>query len=89
MMTSSHDATFARTGVSGAVDWLHLAAAPTFAVMALLTEGYGGGPLDALCSGSSASPLDGMTIMYALMSAFHMPPWLRLIATRRRGADVS
>jgi hypothetical protein len=30
--------------------WLSLAAALTFAVMALLTEAYGGGPADILCS---------------------------------------
>jgi hypothetical protein len=33
-----------------AADWLCLAAAPTFAVMALLTAVPGGGPPDMLCS---------------------------------------
>jgi hypothetical protein len=60
--------------------WLSLAAAPTFAVMALLTAMPGGGPMDILCSAAGASPLGGMIPMYLLMSAFHSAPWLRLIA---------
>ncbi len=66
----------------GAADWLYLAAAPTFAVMALLTGVLGGSP-DALCS--STSPLSGMVPMYLLMSAFHSAPWLKLISSRRSG----
>ena len=60
--------------------WLSLAAAPTFAAMALLTAMPGGGPTDALCSAMGASPLGGMIPMYLLMSAFHSAPWLKLIA---------
>ena len=67
----------------GAADFLYLAAAPTFAVMALLTSVPGGGATDALCSG--ASPLSGMVPMYLLMSAFHLAPWLKLISRRRNG----
>jgi hypothetical protein len=63
-----------------AADFLHFAAAPTFAIMALLSGVLGGGPMDVLCSGSS--PLGGMVPMYLLMSAFHSAPWLRLIAAR-------
>ncbi|WP_246702727.1 hypothetical protein [Starkeya sp. ORNL1] len=67
----------------GAAGWLNLAAAPTFAIMALLT-GVLGGPADMLCPAApDAWPLGGMAVMYALMSAFHMAPWLRLIASRR------
>ena len=66
----------------GAADWLSLAAAPTFAFMALLTAVPGGGPLDMLCS-PGASPFSGMVLMYLLMSAFHLGPWLRLISSRR------
>lgn len=65
--------------VSGAGGWLSLAAAPTFAVMALLT-GLSGGAPDVLCSMPAASPLSGMTVMYLLMSAFHLTPWLKLFA---------
>ena len=64
----------------GAAGWLCLAAAPTFAIMALLTV-LGGGPPDMLCAAAQgASPLSGMVPMYLLMSAFHAAPWLRLIS---------
>jgi hypothetical protein len=69
----------------GAADWLGLAAAPTFAVMALITA-TGGGP-EFLCAAIHfGSPLDGMVPMYLLMSAFHSGPWLKLVAGRRREA---
>ena len=72
-----------------AADWLCLAAAPTFAIMALLT-GVGGGTPDMLCSAAQdASPLTGMFPMYLLMSAFHSGPWLKLIASWRNGARQS
>jgi hypothetical protein len=71
------------TPALGAAGWLGLAAAPTFAIMALLT-GVGGGPPDMLCSAAQdASPLSGMVPMYLLMSAFHSAPWLKLISGRR------
>ena len=60
----------------GAADAVRLAAAPTFAAMAALTATSG--MPDVLCA--SASPLGGMVPMYVLMSLFHMPPWLKLIA---------
>ena len=72
----------------GAADFLSLAAAPTFAFMALLSAIPGGNPLAALCSGAhDASPLTGMAAMYALMSAFHSAPWLKLGFRRRSGAS--
>jgi hypothetical protein len=68
----------------GAAGWLGLAAAPTFAIMALLTSVLGGGPADMLCSAApDASLLSGMVPMYLLMSAFHSAPWLKLISSRR------
>ena len=74
----------------GAADWLCLAAAPTFAIMALLTGVLGGGAADMLCSAAQdASPLGGMVPMYVLMSAFHSAPWLKLISSRRSGAHRS
>ncbi|HMJ44385.1 MAG TPA: hypothetical protein VK522_19125 [Pseudolabrys sp.] len=66
--------------VPGAARWLGLAAAPTFALMALWTSLAGGTP-DVLCMAMQhASPSGGMTVMYLLMSAFHLAPWLRLIS---------
>ena len=74
-------------GRLGAADLLSLAATPTFAVMALLTAVHGGDPLDMLCWASEhASPLSGMIPMYLLMSAFHLPPWLKLISRQRNGS---
>jgi hypothetical protein len=73
----------------GAAGWLGLAAAPTFAVMALLSC-VTGGDADMMCSAAHAvSPLSGMVPMYALMSAFHLAPWLKLISRRRSVARLS
>jgi hypothetical protein len=67
----------------GTAGWLGLAAAPTFAVMALLTC-VPGGDADMMCSAAhGASLLSGMVPMYVLMSAFHSEPWLKLISRRR------
>ena len=65
-----------------AADWLSLAAAPTFAVMALMTA-VGGQPQWLCAAGHLGSPVSGMAPMYLLMSAFHTAPWLRLISGRR------
>ena len=70
--------------VRGASNWVCLAAAPTFAVMALLTGLLGGGEAMSCMGAHDASPLSGMTSMYMLMSAFHAAPWLKLISSRRR-----
>jgi hypothetical protein len=64
-----------------AADWLSLAAAPTFAAMALVTVALGGAA-EPLCS-AHGSLMSGMIPMYLLMSAFHAGPWLRLISGRR------
>src|SRR5262245_51699132 len=65
---------------SGVTRCLSLAAAPTFAIMALLTLVPGGMP-DPLCS--AASPLSGMATMYLLMSVFHSASWLKLVCSRQ------
>jgi hypothetical protein len=79
-----------------AARWLSLAAAPTFAIMALLTgvsgsDMSGGGPLDMLCAaGHGGSLLSGMVPMYLLMSLFHASAWLKLIfgsKAKRAAAD--
>jgi hypothetical protein len=70
---------------SGPASWLGLAAAPTFAAMALWTGLFSGQP-DMLCMAmQGSSPMSGMAVMYLLMSAFHAAPWLRLISSRRNG----
>ena len=86
--SSGHEvASHQESRTSSADLWLRLAAAPTFAIMALLTGVLGGGPPDMLCSAAQdASPLSGMVPMYLLMSAFHSSPWLKLISSRRSGA---
>jgi hypothetical protein len=76
-----------RTGPFGAADFLSLAAAPTFAIMALVTGFLGGGAIDALCAAAHGGALlGGMVPMYLLMSAFHAGPWLRLISRLRSEA---
>jgi hypothetical protein len=79
------DSEIGNAAAMGAADWLYLAAAPTFAIMAVLTGLLGGASPDALCSIANASPLSGMVPMYLLMSAFHSAPWLKLISSRRSG----
>jgi hypothetical protein len=87
-MIAARDETGRRSDAAalGAAGWLGLAAAPTFAVMALITYVSGAGAemmsADMMSSMSSAaqgtSPLSGMVPMYLLMSAFHCAPWLKL-----------
>jgi hypothetical protein len=72
---------------AGADRLLSLAAAPTVAIMALLTGIQDARVPDMLCSAAhDASPLTGMVPMYLLMVAFHSAPWLRLIVNWRGGA---
>src|SRR5262245_51991359 len=69
---------------TGLAFWLGLAAAPTFAIMALWSAFFSGQP-DTLCIAmQGSSPMSDMTLMYLLMSVFHAAPWLRLIFTSRR-----
>jgi hypothetical protein len=81
-MIATRDEAGRRTEPAVPGNWLGLAAAPTFAAMALLTFGAGG-DADMMCSVvHGASPLGGMVPMYVLMSAFHAGPWVRLIFCR-------
>ena len=80
VVTVSHG----RRGVAAFARGLGLAAAPSFAAMALVTSLLERGVPDILCAvGQGASPLGGMPLMYLLMSLVHLPPWLRLAAGRR------
>ena len=73
-----------------AADWLALAAAPTFALMAVVTGILDSGAHKAWCSAAMhITPLTGMVPMYLLMSAFHSPPWLKLISSRSRRSSQS
>lgn len=59
---------------------LSLAAAPTFAFMALLTLLLHA-PEDLFCMNSKAPFLTGMGPMYLLMSVLHASPWLKLFCS--------
>ena len=68
-----------------AADWLSLAAAPTFALMAVVTGVLEVGAHQMTCSATMhMSPLTGMVPMYVLMSGFHFTPGLKLISWRAR-----
>ena len=77
-----------------AASLLPLASTPTFVVMALWSA-LAGDPAEMMCgSGGGAFHLNGMAAMYALMSVFHVSPWLTLLsnwrsddATHRRELD--
>jgi len=65
--------------IHGAAHWLGFAASPTFAVIALWT-GFSPSLSDMVCMSSHGGlPLNGMAAMYALMSLFHVAPWLSLL----------
>ena len=65
-------------GACAAAECLSLSAAPTFAVMALMTAPLGGA--EPMCPAAHGSLIGGMAAMYGLMSAFHVAPWLRLVS---------
>jgi hypothetical protein len=69
------------------IKWLRLAATPAFAIMALLT-GLMPDRMDHLHSAGIAELLTGMAAMYLLMSVFHLPPWLKLIAHLRGASSL-
>ncbi|WP_298013666.1 hypothetical protein [uncultured Castellaniella sp.] len=68
----------------GLPEWLHLAATPTFALMALLTAIPGGAEPITCLGMTGASPLSGMSFMYLLMGVFHAAPWVKLACRARR-----
>jgi hypothetical protein len=73
-----------RTATYLGADWLALAAAPSFTIMALLSGVLGARKMATICGGAPMSfSLGGMVPMYLLMSAFHSGPWLKLVAARR------
>lgn len=60
-------------------------ASPVFALMALVTAGDASTAMPGM-SDPGALPISGMTVMYLLMSLFHLPPWLKLASTLGRAA---
>ena len=69
-----------------AAKWLPFAAAPTFAIMALLAVVLDNSLPNTFCKAAGGSWPDGMAPMYLLMAALHLPPWLRLISRRGNAA---
>jgi hypothetical protein len=76
----------ARSAAARAGACLHLAAAPSFALMALATM-LDTSPMAMMCAGGGGSPgewsLGGMAPMYLSMAAFHLGPWLEMVSGRR------
>ena len=72
-------------GAVGVEEVLALAAAPTFAVMALLNATAAADPASVICSAAGLSPMHGMLAMYGLMAVFHLQPWLKLARGNRSG----
>jgi len=71
-------------------DWLSLAAAPTFAMMAVVTGILDSSTHHMGCSAAMhMSPLTGMIPMYTLMSAFHFTPWMKLVSSWQSGVRPS
>jgi hypothetical protein len=84
-MSAAHDIGRRSNAASGLAGWLSLAAAPTFAAMALVSAASPSDPMTCMMA-PQASPLTGMAAMYVLMCAFHLAPWIRLLAPRNSGS---
>ena len=80
MTVRAHEMDPPRPATSPAATWISHAAAPAFAVMALVTGLPGDTPAATCLGGAAPSFLGGMAWMYALMCVVHLPPWLRLLA---------
>jgi hypothetical protein len=66
-----------------AARWIGLSASPACALMAWIAATDA--PRIALCTAASdRPPIDGMAMMYLLMSLFHLSPWLTIAAGRPR-----
>jgi len=63
----------------GLARWLSIAAAPTFAAMAVWTQASGGASPMLCTSDHSFGSIDGMAAMYALMAIFHAGRWIEAV----------
>src|SRR5260370_11745923 len=63
----------------GAADWLSLAAAPTFAIMALLTAVVACAPGESLCVAAHDLPPSGLGPIFVLLLGLPFSPWLELL----------
>jgi hypothetical protein len=88
-MSSAIDRDVRAVSAFDVAHWLSLVTAPSLAIMALLTAKFSNGKAAMIC-GLAPEPswLCGMVPMYLLMSLAHSPPWLRLIAGRRRFSSL-
>lgn len=68
-----------RSAGLGAADVLALAAAPVFAIMAVVTEVSGGGAMEMPGHAAPGFPLSEMATMYLLMAVFNAAPWVRWV----------
>ena len=68
--------------VPAVAGFLHLAASPTFALMALSMLTLDSGGQGALCAAVGGSGFNGMAPMYFLMALFHLAPWLKFLSRR-------
>lgn len=86
-MTTSSDTDMTGPNLSQArcrPDWLALAASPTFAFMAWAETGN----MAMLCaSGPGILPFNSMTVMYLLMSLFHLSAWLKIGSGRTKARN--
>ena len=65
--------------------FLPVVTAPVFVLMAITTVLFDTSQANAIClAPGSSTPINGMVVMYLLMAAFHLSPWLRLVARRTR-----
>jgi hypothetical protein len=73
-----------RAAARRAAKWLHLAAAPTFVLMALAAV-LDTSPIAMTCMSGDPTwwSAGGMAPMYLLMAAFHLGPWLEVVSGER------
>jgi hypothetical protein len=88
MFASAGKAGWLHAPAADMAGWLGLAAAPTFALMAGISAA--GPAATVICSAvPTFVPIDDMALMYALMSLFHLSPWLKFLPGRLQCPNAS